>query len=750
MVHDPHQAAIDGALAYFGAHRDRYGVTADAIHAFVHEPNLAHAEALTDTYFHHHQEGDLEGLRRLASVYADKRLVRSVVDSILNDETALKKIAAQSYPHPIGFDKLVLNHHRPSKPGDAAEHKLRLHIYWRTPQEIQAEREHLHKFEMASAIISGELTNHESQVTAFDNQTGLVADMEQHTHHPADLSERTAYAYSGYRRDAEGVLHKSYLGPMLVRDIGHDTFYTGQAYAQPLNSAHYVETNAETGHTNGDVCSTMYIHGPNLTDAAGRAMPILFEDERLPNDDTIIATIPPMTPEYLRERLTQYRALLTQSIEYYDWLYDPKYGRNLSTGMIAGYLLSETLQNPETVMLWTHRNHECLRVLEQASTTLHQLVRGEMSLDDIPDRDRTKRYYQQLLLKAQQDPDGPEVWLQESGDLKKEMWRYLGALIGDHARNSDTRVLKPSWELAPNLKGGAHYGHISAMLEAGYEASHMLSEHFRQNDIATEIKPGTRDITSTLDREVDEKIRSILLQHYPEYLYHSEDGDHEGASIAEGTKRFLVDSLDGTRNYLAGHDKYAVSIACQTFQNGEWGTTDAIVAEPANGRIYWAEKGSGAFCIDHEGGRESKLILKAPGYENPPTAKEVMQGKIIDASILGLGKAKYDFQERMNKLGATDHNTGCAALMLCMTAGHGNHGAAITAEPHDVAAGMLIAKEAGVQVDQHRFTRQLETGPREFTAYIAAQEPPMLNILKRGIQQSLEATKTQMRGGSPT
>src|SRR6267154_2037140 len=88
--------------------------------------------------------------------------------AVLDDESTLAAVAARSYPHPIGFDKLVLDDDR------ATGFKFRLHVYWRGANFAALERLHLHRFEMASAIVTGELTNHVWRVVRFDPANDLL------------------------------------------------------------------------------------------------------------------------------------------------------------------------------------------------------------------------------------------------------------------------------------------------------------------------------------------------------------------------------------------------------------------------------------------------------------------------------------------------------------------------------------------------------------------------------------------------
>src|SRR5829696_6321012 len=187
------------------------------------------------------------------------------------------------------------------------------------------------------------------------------------------------YVYAGYRRDDRGDLRKSFLGRATIERGASDTFTSGDAYAQVLEDAHFVETNAETGFANGDFCSTVYIHGPSLTDRSGRSLPVLFEDKRLADDNALVSTIPAIPVETLRARLVRYRDTLDEILKFYDWLYHPKHGRNLSVGMVAGYLLCECFRTPHAIDAFERRYDDCKEVLGRYESAVRDAIEGRLT-----------------------------------------------------------------------------------------------------------------------------------------------------------------------------------------------------------------------------------------------------------------------------------------------------------------------------------------------------------------------------------
>lgn len=691
MSFDPHLSTRAAISEYFAARRERFPDLPDRVGAFFGTPSLHTGIQLLRAYFRSHAVGDIESLRMATAAFADKRLVRGVVQSILDDERALAAVAARSYPHPIGFDKLVLDDDR------ATGFKFRLHVYWRGANFAALERLHLHRFEMASAIVTGELTNHIWRVIRFDRGNDRMKGVNLATPDEGRAGTRKPYsAYAGYLRDANGDLRKAYLGEAVLERGPSDTFTSGDAYAQVLEDAHFVETNAETGFANGDFCSTIYIHGPSLTDRSGRALPVLFEEKRLTDDNALVNTIPALTPDGLRSCLLRYRDTLDEILKFYDWLYHPKHGRNLSVGMVAGYLLCEHFRTPHAIDVFERRYDECRDILTRYESAVRDSLTGAPARLD--EDDRRSRYVRLLLAKAEAHAAGPQTWLEDYGSLTKEMWRYFGAIRGEV--NPRITVLKPIWEgvVKRRLPGGMHHGHVGAMIEAAFDANAIAAKYFDEHLQA--LHKDEHNIACAADAEIEQVISKVLRAHYPSYRFYGEEGhDADTSKPAVGAKRFLVDPLDGTRNFLARRDEFGTAIACQEWDGSKWQTTDGVVAHPASGRIFWAERGAGAFVIER-----NDLEHRAVVRTLPVEAADPLHHQLIDFSARGLDvDCQTDVFRELVTRNAALRNSGSVALILAHMAGSGGAGAIITANDYDVEAGLLIAREAGAVVTQLAF-----------------------------------------------
>src|SRR5262249_50300608 len=153
--------------------------------------------------------------------------------------------------------------------------------------------------------------------------------------------------------------------------------------------------------------------------------------------------------------------LLDESISYYDWLYDPKYGRNLSVGMLAGYLLAEDFETKEVLPQWDAHPKACRRLLDdhgrKIAEIIEQRIAGNLDPKVFENAGHIGRYYRQLVEKAEVHREGPKAWLEAYGDLGKEFDRYRNALADDYAADPKNTFLKPIWaQQTFNVSGGVH------------------------------------------------------------------------------------------------------------------------------------------------------------------------------------------------------------------------------------------------------------------------------------------------------
>jgi histidinol-phosphatase len=131
---------------------------------------------------------------------------------------------------------------------------------------------------------------------------------------------------------------------------------------------------------------------------------------------------------------------------------------------------------------------------------------------------------------------------------------------------------------------------VSADLELALrlaDAADAISLPRFRSGLAIETKPDLTPVTEA-DRAVESELRQALAAERPE---DSILGEEQGASTAGG-RRWLLDPIDGTRNYARGIPIWATLIALEESDAVRLG----VVSAPALGRRWWAERGSGAYA----------------------------------------------------------------------------------------------------------------------------------------------------------
>ena len=121
------------------------------------------------------------------------------------------------------------------------------------------------------------------------------------------------------------------------------------------------------------------------------------------------------------------------------------------------------------------------------------------------------------------------------------------------------------------------------------DAADAISLPRYRTELVIETKPDLTPVTEA-DRAVEAEIRRLLASERPNDAILGE----EGGAAGSGTRRWIVDPIDGTRNYSRGIPVWATLIALEE----EGRVVLGVVSAPALHRRWWAERGGGA----HAGG----------------------------------------------------------------------------------------------------------------------------------------------------
>ncbi len=117
-------------------------------------------------------------------------------------------------------------------------------------------------------------------------------------------------------------------------------------------------------------------------------------------------------------------------------------------------------------------------------------------------------------------------------------------------------------------------------------ADSVTMSRFRALDLVVETKPDLTPV-SDADKRVEEAIRSTLGRARPRDAVHGEEMPDTG----HGPRRWVVDPIDGTKNFVRGVPVWATLIA---LMDGD-AVVSGLVSAPSLGRRWWAGSGSGAW-----------------------------------------------------------------------------------------------------------------------------------------------------------
>jgi fructose-1,6-bisphosphatase/inositol monophosphatase family enzyme len=223
---------------------------------------------------------------------------------------------------------------------------------------------------------------------------------------------------------------------------------------------------------------------------------------------------------------------------------------------------------------------------------------------------------------------------------------------------------------------------LDVALVAARGAAAVLQDHFGQVRADVRTKSSPTDMVSEVDREAEARITAILAERRPDDGLLGEEGAFNAGTTGV---RWLVDPLDGTTNYLFGVPSYCVSIAAELDGAGVVG----VVVDPSRAETWSAAKGDGAFLNGRPIGLDSESppldqALIATGFSYLPDRRAWQARRLT--GVLPLVRDIRRF--------------GSAALDLCWVAGGRVNGYYEWGlQPWDLAAGAVIATEAGAVVD---------------------------------------------------
>ncbi len=145
---------------------------------------------------------------------------------------------------------------------------------------------------------------------------------------------------------------------------------------------------------------------------------------------------------------------------------------------------------------------------------------------------------------------------------------------------------------------------IDLALQLADVADAITLERYRAADLRVETKPDMTPVTEA-DTAVERALRDRLADAFPA---DSVVGEEFGASTApRGSRRWIIDPIDGTKNYVRGIPVWATLLALEEEEELVLG----VVSAPALGRRWWAGRTDGAYVDDQLPGSPHSISVSA-------------------------------------------------------------------------------------------------------------------------------------------
>ena len=210
--------------------------------------------------------------------------------------------------------------------------------------------------------------------------------------------------------------------------------------------------------------------------------------------------------------------------------------------------------------------------------------------------------------------------------------------------------------------------HLNIMIKACEKASKIIIRDFGEVENLQVAKKGPRDFVTKTDKRVEEILIDELTRSKKNYSFLTEESGK--IENNDKNKRWIIDPIDGTTNFLHGIPHFAISIALKSKNE----IISGLIFDPIKNEMFYAEKNAGSFfnnrrvrvskkvdledCLfatNHEGAIHSKLNLRCTGCA------------ALDLAYVASGRLDGYFHNKINIW--------------------------------DIAAGVLIVNEAGGKVN---------------------------------------------------
>jgi len=212
-------------------------------------------------------------------------------------------------------------------------------------------------------------------------------------------------------------------------------------------------------------------------------------------------------------------------------------------------------------------------------------------------------------------------------------------------------------------------------------------DRMHQRPTTVDTKAGPADFVTDTDRDIETYVRERIVEVFPDHAVLGEEFGAAGSpAAATGVPTWFVDPVDGTTNYAHDLPWHSFSLALHDAS----GPLVAVVADAGRGEILSAARGLGA---------------RRDGVPISASTTTDLAGTVVLTELASHAPwpGQLAFLERMAERESTVRVMGSSALALA-TVATGRAAATVLGggyQTWDVAAGALIAQEAGARMFGH-------------------------------------------------
>jgi myo-inositol-1(or 4)-monophosphatase len=255
--------------------------------------------------------------------------------------------------------------------------------------------------------------------------------------------------------------------------------------------------------------------------------------------------------------------------------------------------------------------------------------------------------------------------------------------------------------------------YLHTAIRAAREAGRIQQFHAGSSELQISTKSSRSDLVTMVDRLCEERIREVIGSAHPD---HQVLGEELGQQGGESDYRWIVDPLDGTLNYAHGFPFYCVSIALEVRGELQVG----VVFDSNRNELFTAVRGGGAYL----NGAPLRVTAEAdPADAMLATGFAYLADAIVD-NVAVFGRVLPQVR--------SIRRPGAAALDLSyLAAGRLDGFWELTLSPWDVAAGVLIVREAGGVVTGPQGEEYSISNP-QLVASNGPLHEPLLKLLQLG------------------